>query len=258
MTAASAAGPATTHPVWRRLGRGVLLALLLVGGCAALAVPAARAAMAPDTGPVLQVRRQDATEEDRARDGPEDTDGPLPSQRHRTAGHGRPAALPLDVRAGQAHRERDLGAAAAAETLHPDGSLLPVVLRQPQHRRRPLVRDFERHPRRPGHRESRVGADHPGAARGRDGCGARHRGRGSRLLRGAGLRLQHARLAAGGAELTGHGPDGRHEDRAGRLLRRCDRHGVGRAAGAHLRAGDQLATSSARRWAACWSTPRTT
>jgi hypothetical protein len=51
MTAASAVGPATTHPVWRRLGRGVLLALLLAGGCAALAVPAARAALAPGQDP---------------------------------------------------------------------------------------------------------------------------------------------------------------------------------------------------------------
>ena len=51
MTAASAVGPATTHPVWRGLGRRVLLVVLLAAGCAALAVPAARAAMPPAQDP---------------------------------------------------------------------------------------------------------------------------------------------------------------------------------------------------------------
>src|SRR5262249_44294041 len=51
MTAARAEAPTTTHPVWRRLGKGVLLALLLAAGCAALAVPAARAAMPPAQDP---------------------------------------------------------------------------------------------------------------------------------------------------------------------------------------------------------------
>ena len=59
----------------------------------------------------------------------------------------------------------------------------------------------------------RVGPDRAGAARGRDGRGPRHRGRGSGLRRRAGVRLQHARLAAGGAQLAGHRTDEQHQDR---------------------------------------------
>jgi hypothetical protein len=51
MTAASSVGPATTNPALGRLGRGLLLALLIAAGCAALAVPAARAAMPPAQDP---------------------------------------------------------------------------------------------------------------------------------------------------------------------------------------------------------------
>ena len=48
MTAASVEAPAVAHPVRRALGRGVLLALLLAGVCAALLVPVAQAATPPD------------------------------------------------------------------------------------------------------------------------------------------------------------------------------------------------------------------
>jgi hypothetical protein len=51
MTAASAAGPAATHPVWRRLAGGLVLALLLAVATAAVSVSAARAAMTPEQDP---------------------------------------------------------------------------------------------------------------------------------------------------------------------------------------------------------------
>ena len=138
--------------------------------------------LTPEQDPFYRYEGKTRAEADRTRNGPEDADRSPSTSRASNADHGRSASLPLDVGARQADRQRDLGAAAAGETQHVDGAVLSIVLRQSQHRRRPVLRNLRRLPGR-RNRAGRVGAGRAGAARRRDRHRARHRGRGSGLLR---------------------------------------------------------------------------
>ncbi len=103
-------------------------ALLLLVAWAAFTAPGARAAVPPAQDPFYKYEGKTSLKHIAPGTVLKTRTVPFHIEGDRTAAHRRSAFVPLDERARQADRQRDLGAAAAGQSAHAERALLSILL----------------------------------------------------------------------------------------------------------------------------------